>query len=65
MERKKDQIFKKANPKYQEDKGTRSQGSEQVIGHYDSAKASNIPVFESEGAGQRMRSKDKYKDESV
>ena len=46
MERQKDQIFKKADPKYQDDKGTRSQGSEQVIGHFDSAKASSIPVFD-------------------
>ena len=65
MERQKDQIFKKADPKYQEDKGSKSQGSEKVIGHFDSAKASNIPVFENEGAGQRIRSKDKYPDGTV
>ena len=50
MERQKDQIFKKADPQYQEDKVNGSQGSEQVIGHYDNAKASNNPVFPSERA---------------
>ena len=65
MERQKDEIFKKADPKYQEDKGSKSQGTEKVIGQFDSAKASNIPVFENEGAGQRIRSKDKYPDGTV
>ena len=33
MERQKTQIFKKADPKYEEDKGNKSQGSDKVIGH--------------------------------
>ena len=71
MERQKEQFFKNADPKYQEDKGSASQGSEQVTSQKDNSKALKIPDYENEGrkegegVGQRTGSRDKYPEGTV
>ena len=68
VEMEKDELFKKTDPNQRDaarQQRNKSQDSEQAIGHYDSAKASNIPVFASERTDQRTGPKEKYKDRPV
>ena len=44
---------------------TKSQDSDQPIGHFDSTKGSNIPVFAANKADQKAGPKEKYKDRPI
>ena len=63
-----DKAIRKADPSQRDaarHQRTKSQDSDQPIRHYDSTKASNIPVFAVKKTDQKAGPKEKYKDRPI